>query len=263
MSCEHTKIFSGKPTYRTHPLPPVFEWICRECHEAGYQDKIISGFVNPADDDMVDQDLFAQLKCRVPPDKWRIHTSEIVVEKRLPWKGRGAALDIRQLPTIEAGIKSRTGRETCAICKGKGRFGGLSDCPYCCATGVVCSTCKKPKCDHTEPPVMHVRYEPGNGTSYSVLFMNLDQLDSEAKDRIGLGSDGTGVLVTLVNYPTRPSIVIRTDMQQVLAWTYVAEKLNGSHNNVSISDAIVLTELIGHVVKRPIALPDFLEEDQG
>lgn len=174
MSCEHTKIFSGKPTYRDPPLPPVFEWICSDCCEAGYQDKIISGFENPADDDMVDQDLFAQLKCRVPPDKWRIHTSEIVVEKRLPWKGRGAVLDIRQLPTVEAGIKSRTGRESCAICKGKGRLGGLSDCPYCDGMAVVCSTCKKANCFHPEESITHIRYEPGNGTCYSVLFTKLD-----------------------------------------------------------------------------------------
>lgn len=76
-------------------------------------------------------------------------------------------------------------------------------------------------------------------------------------------TDGKGVLVTLMNWQARPSIVVRTDMQQVLAWNYVAEKLNGSHNNVTMSDAIVLTELIGHVVKRPVALPDFLEEPQG
>ena len=62
MPCNHVKIFSGKPTFQDQPLPPKFEWICRLCLEAGYQDRLVSGHANPDDDDYVSQDLFAQLK---------------------------------------------------------------------------------------------------------------------------------------------------------------------------------------------------------
>jgi hypothetical protein len=61
MPCNHAKIFSGKPTFQDPPKPPKFEWICRLCHEAGYQDQIVSGHADPDLDDYVSQDLFAKL----------------------------------------------------------------------------------------------------------------------------------------------------------------------------------------------------------
>jgi hypothetical protein len=62
MPCNHTKIFSGRPTFQNPPAPPKFEWICRICREAGYQDQITSGHANPEDDDFVDRDVFDHLK---------------------------------------------------------------------------------------------------------------------------------------------------------------------------------------------------------
>lgn len=62
MPCNHVKIFSGRPTFQDSPLPPKFEWICLTCREAGFQDQIVSGHANPEDDDLVDRDVFDQLK---------------------------------------------------------------------------------------------------------------------------------------------------------------------------------------------------------
>jgi len=33
--------------------------------------------------------------------------------------------------------------EQCTTCNGKGKLGGLSDCPYCYGTGTVCKGCKR------------------------------------------------------------------------------------------------------------------------
>jgi hypothetical protein len=73
MPCAHVKIFSGKPTFQSPPKPPKFEWICRICCEAGYQDQIVSGHANPDDDDYVSQDLFNQLAplARHPDPQWK------------------------------------------------------------------------------------------------------------------------------------------------------------------------------------------------
>jgi hypothetical protein len=100
-----------------------------------------------------------------------------------------------------------------------------------------------------------VLYSPGNGTIYTVVFRNLSNCSPELKDRMGLGTCG-GWLVTYMNWLTMPSMIVLEDPQGLLHWEYVREKLRG----VGAADAVVLAELIGHMVGRTcIPSEEFLE----
>jgi len=90
-----------------------------------------------------------------------------------------------------------------------------------------------------------VEYVPGNGSLYLISFTDLKEFAPEVKDRLGLGSEGDGVLVSYLNQvPIRTMVVICSSA--LLHWRYVQEKLG-----IAIPDAIVLTELIGLLCERP------------
>ena len=99
-----------------------------------------------------------------------------------------------------------------------------------------------------------ISYCPGNGTKYLILITDVSHLGPESKDFMGLGSRGWGWLVTHVGHTPMTSMVV-IDNGALLHWEYVREKLS-----VSISDAVVLAELIGFVTNRSyISSDDFLK----
>ena len=54
-----------------------------------------------------------------------------------------------------------------------------------------------------------VEYVPGNGSLYLMSFTDLKEFSPEVKDRLGLGSEGDGVLVSYLNQvPIRTMVVI-------------------------------------------------------
>ena len=111
-------------------------------------------------------------------------------------------LDVRTLPTVEAGIKCKEEKGTCKF----------------------------------------VSYCPGNGTKYDLMFTDLTSFSESTKDLMGVPEKGW--LVTVLNQDPRPSALI-SDNGQLLHWTYVGEKLG-----FRTPDAIVVTELIGHITGR-------------
>jgi hypothetical protein len=102
-----------------------------------------------------------------------------------------------------------------------------------------------------------VEYVPGNGSLYLMSFTDLSEFSPLAKDRLGLGESGSGVLVSYLNQtPIRTMVVI--DGKQLLHWQYVQEKLS-----LHIADAVVLAELIGLLSERPfITCEEFLAEEK-
>jgi len=98
-------------------------------------------------------------------------------------------------------------------------------------------------------------YAPGNGVLYTVLIQKLSTCSPEMKDRLGLGMLGDGWLVTYLSGLPMTSMVLVDNKGELLHWEYVREKLR-----LSISDAIVLAELIGHMLGRPyLPSEDFLK----
>jgi hypothetical protein len=97
---------------------------------------------------------------------------------------------------------------------------------------------------------LFITYDPGNGSRYLLLFTSLTGLDERNLDLIGVGPKCW--LVTLLNYDPRPSALI-SDNGQHLNWTYVREKMGRNergHHVLGEPDAIVVTELIGHLTGR-------------
>lgn len=98
---------------------------------------------------------------------------------------------------------------------------------------------------------LFLSYAPGNGSVYLLLFTSLTGLDERNSDLIGIGPKCW--LVTLLNYDPRPSALI-SDNGQHLNWTYVREKMGRNERGRHVlgePDAIVVTELIGHITGRP------------
>ena len=90
-----------------------------------------------------------------------------------------------------------------------------------------------------------VSYTPGNGTKYDLMFTELSGFSELTKDLMGVPEKCW--LVTVLNHDPRPSIIL-SDSGQFLHWTYVQEKLG-----LREPDAVVVTELIGHITGRPYA----------
>ena len=102
-------------------------------------------------------------------------------------------------------------------------------------------------------PLRFFEYCPGNGTRYAMLMTQLGSLSEDARARLGTGPGG--VLVTMMNYSNRQSIVVGNG--DFLHYGYVKEKLD-----VSTSDAVVLAEFIGHVLGiKHVSCEDFEAED--
>jgi hypothetical protein len=85
-------------------------------------------------------------------------------------------------------------------------------------------------------PVRHVTYQPGNSTSYRLIFCNITGTDE-------VGEQG-GWLVTWINSSNLNAMVV-TDNGGLLHFNDVMEKMR-----VNISDAICLAEIIGHCTGR-------------
>lgn len=84
--------------------------------------------------------------------------------------------------------------------------------------------------------VQHVTYQPGNGTSYRLIFCDITGVDD-------VGEQG-GWLVTWINSRDMKAMVI-TNNESLLHWQYVMEKMRAS-----ISDAVCLAEIIGYCTNR-------------
>jgi hypothetical protein len=83
-----------------------------------------------------------------------------------------------------------------------------------------------------------IRYAPGNGTGYHLIFVKLDE---------------DNWLVTLMN--TMHSMIV-VKSTRILHYTYVSEKLG-----CSISDGICLAEIIGLITDRPFVTCDDVRGD--
>jgi hypothetical protein len=102
-----------------------------------------------------------------------------------------------------------------------------------------------------------VEYVPGNGSLYLMSFTDLSKFSPLSKDRLGLGEDGSGVLVSYLNQVPIRTMVVIDNKNQLLHWRYVQEKLS-----LHIADAIVLAELIGLLSERPfVTCEEFLVEE--
>ena len=98
-------------------------------------------------------------------------------------------------------------------------------------------------------------YAPGNGTLYMVVVQSLSGYSPKMKDRMGLGLDGGGWLVTYMGGVPMASMVVIDNQGGLLHWEYVREKLK-----VAAADAVVLAELIGFVTGRTyVPSEEFLE----
>jgi hypothetical protein len=84
--------------------------------------------------------------------------------------------------------------------------------------------------------VRHVTYQPGNSTSYRLVFTNITGVDD-------VGELG-GWLVTWINSMDLKAMIV-TDTGGLLHWKDVMEKMR-----VDISDAVCLAEIIGHCTGR-------------
>lgn len=74
----------------------------------------------------------------------------------------------------------------------------------------------------------YVIYQPGNGTSYELVLSLLDCNDFCSR-RMSLPNDA--ILVTLLNWPTRPSLVLDPN-GGYLSTSYVEEKLRIGEGDV-------------------------------
>lgn len=102
-----------------------------------------------------------------------------------------------------------------------------------------------------------ILYAPGNGTMYTVLIQKLDACSPTLKDRMGLGIDGGGWVVTHMGGVPMMSMIVIDNQGGLLHPEYVQEKLK-----VSLADSVVLAELIGHVVGREyIPSEEYLQEE--
>ena len=84
--------------------------------------------------------------------------------------------------------------------------------------------------------VRYVRYEPGNGTCYRLMFVKIS-----SSNLAEIGPSG-GWLVTYLN--SMKSMIV-TNCKAMLHYSYVQEKLD-----VGISDAVCLAEIIAHFTGR-------------
>jgi hypothetical protein len=100
-------------------------------------------------------------------------------------------------------------------------------------------------------------YAPENGTIYLVVIQKIGGCSPKMKDRMGLGIDDGGWLVTYMG-SVSTSMVVIDDPGGLLHWEYVRRKLH-----VGAADAVVLAELVGFVTGRAyIPSEEFLEEAQ-
>lgn len=83
----------------------------------------------------------------------------------------------------------------------------------------------------------YVEYEPGNGTRYAFLFVDLGKMGATCRADFGLYRGEGGTLVTWANKPGHPSMVVAANF---LSPDLVREKLSAS-----IGDAVVIAELLG------------------
>lgn len=87
--------------------------------------------------------------------------------------------------------------------------------------------------------VHYVVYEPGNCTRYEVIFTDLCGAFRERTVSV-MGVPKRSVLVTLMWNSNRRSMLVNLD--NFLFWESVKQDLD-----VSVHDAVVLAEMIGHV----------------
>lgn len=86
-----------------------------------------------------------------------------------------------------------------------------------------------------------IRYCPGNGYAYNLLFTPLYGLKERTRDYIG--SSDKSFLITWID-PGRS--MIATSGEDCLHYSYVARKLQCDTHT-----AVILAEVIGHIIKRP------------
>lgn len=86
-----------------------------------------------------------------------------------------------------------------------------------------------------------VEYQPGDGTRYELVFSDVGG---------GCCGSANAVLVTVVNFPRSPSMLVERD-HGFLSPTYVAEKMG-----VSAPSAITLAEVIAHFTGREAYSPE-------
>jgi hypothetical protein len=90
------------------------------------------------------------------------------------------------------------------------------------------------------PLLRLVDYQPGNGTRYWLSIIDTQHCTDEANKRLGFG-DKTGYIITDLN---RGRSMFLSDVGFIAAG-YVQDKLE-----CGISDAYVLAELLGYLLKR-------------
>lgn len=110
--------------------------------------------------------------------------------------------------------------------------------------------------DHEVPGRRFIEYQPGDATRYLLLFVDLDFGDTHGLGQ-HVGSNGSASVVTLLNWPHCPSVVLQRD-GGFLAPAYVEEKLG-----VGGPSSVTLAEIIAHVLGREADTPERYRERYG
>jgi hypothetical protein len=95
--------------------------------------------------------------------------------------------------------------------------------------------------DYDTPEVRFIDYQPGNGTRYWLMIVSTIDFSSEVNKKLGFTEDGHGYIITDIN--SGRTIVLNST--GFIAVNWLQSKLD-----CAISDAYVLTELLGELLDR-------------